>query len=112
VPGARRGPALQALLERPLAAGRNGNLACDDLVCIVSPASADSRYASCADAANGVCGYCSKPCVSNEDCYPKKTGLKCDLLLLDPAYIAQLDPAVRQRYLADVAFSSYCVTAR
>lgn len=90
----------------------NGNLGCDDLVCIVSPAGSDQRYAHCADAANYICGYCSKPCVSNEDCYTRKTGLVCDLILLDPAFIASLDPAVRERYLADVAFSSYCVVPR
>jgi len=90
----------------------NGNLGCDDLVCIVSPAGTDSRYSHCADAASYVCGYCSKPCVSNEDCYTRKTGLVCDLILLDPAFIASLDPAVRDRYLSDVAFSSYCVVPR
>jgi hypothetical protein len=36
----------------------------------------------------------------------------CDLLLLDPAFLATLDDATRQRYLADVAFSSYCVVPR
>ena len=41
----------------------NGNLGCNDLVCIVSPAGNDQRYAHCADAANDICGYCSKPCV-------------------------------------------------
>jgi len=92
----------------------SGNLGCDDLVCIVSPATSDERYASCAntDPQNYICGYCSKPCVSNEDCYTRKTGLVCDLILLDPAFIASLDPAVRERYLSDVAFSSYCVVPR
>ncbi|MFO0581613.1 MAG: adventurous gliding motility lipoprotein CglC [Anaeromyxobacter sp.] len=89
-----------------------GNLGCDDLVCIVSPAPAGARYSSCADATNGVCGYCSKPCVSNRDCSTDKTGLVCDLLLLDPAFVATLDDATRQRYLSDVAFSSYCVVPR
>jgi hypothetical protein len=93
---------------------QTGNLACDDLVCIVSPAPADSKYSTrCADPATGVnCGYCSKPCVSNQDCYTSETGLVCDIILPDPAFVASLDPDVRQRYLADIAFSSYCVVPR
>ena len=90
----------------------SGNLGCDDLVCVVSPAGQDSRYGSCTDEENFVCGYCSKPCVSNRDCFTEDTGLVCDLLLLDPQYLASLDDATRQRYLADVAFSSYCVVPR
>jgi hypothetical protein len=92
---------------------QTGNLACDDLVCIVSPASAGSRWTANCDATTGTnCGYCSKPCVSNQDCYTSDTGLVCDLILPDPAFVASLDPAVRQRYLADIAFSSYCVVPR
>lgn len=87
----------------------SGNTACDDLVCIVSPAPAGSRYGGCVD---GACGYCSKPCVSNQDCYSDETGLVCDLLLPDPAFLATLDEATRERYLADIGFSSYCVVPR
>jgi len=89
-----------------------GNLGCDDLVCIVSPAPAGSRYGDCSDEANGVCGYCSKPCVSNRDCDTEDTGLVCDLLLLDPEYLGTLDPETRQRYLSDTISSSYCVVPR
>ncbi|HTN52762.1 MAG TPA: adventurous gliding motility lipoprotein CglC [Anaeromyxobacter sp.] len=84
----------------------SGNLGCDDLVCIVSPAPAGSRYGDCSGAA---CGYCSKPCVSDRDCYQSDTGLVCAQLVLDPAFLATLDPATRDRYLGDVAFSSYCI---
>jgi hypothetical protein len=92
---------------------QTGNLACDDLVCIVSPAASDSRWAQSCDTANGTnCGYCSKPCVSNQDCSTSDTGLVCDLILPDPSFVASLDPAVRERYLADIAFSSYCVVPR
>lgn len=87
----------------------NGNLGCNDLVCIVSPAGSDPLYSTCSDPTNYVCGYCSKPCVSNNDCYTKQTGLVCQQILLDPAYLGTLSPTVRQTYLADVAFSSYCV---
>src|SRR5512138_857836 len=38
----------------------SGNLACDGLVCIVSPVPPGSKY----DRSTGT-GYCSKPCVSN-----------------------------------------------
>ncbi len=92
---------------------QSGNTACDDLVCLVSPASADSRYATRCTSANGEnCGYCSKPCVSNQDCYTSETGLVCDVLLPDANFVATLDPATRERYLGDIAFSSYCVVPR
>src|SRR5689334_20925710 len=49
---------------------QTGNLACDDLVCIVSPAPAGSRWTTdCKPDTGTNCGYCSKPCVSNQDCY-------------------------------------------
>src|SRR5512138_3204661 len=83
-----------------------GNLACDDLVCIVSPAPASSRYGSCSGTA---CGYCSKPCVSDRDCFSGDTGLRCEQVILDPAFIAALDEATRQRYLNQITFSNYCV---
>ena len=87
----------------------SGNLSCDDLICIVSPAAADTRYGSCSGDA---CGYCSKPCVSNRDCYQSSTGLVCDQVVLDPAFIASLDELTRQRYLGDIRFTSYCVVPR
>ncbi len=90
----------------------SGNSSCDNLVCIVSPTS-DSRYTSRCNATTGAnCGYCSKPCVSTNDCYTSETGLVCDVALPDQQFLATLDPAVRQRYLADIAFSSYCVVPR
>ncbi len=92
---------------------QTGNLACDDLVCIVSPAAADSRWGKACDTTTGEnCGYCSKPCVSNQDCYTSETGLVCDLVLPDPAFLATLPQDVRERYLGDIAFSSYCVVPR
>jgi hypothetical protein len=82
----------------------SGNIGCDDLVCIVSPAE-EGEYASCEGTA---CGYCSKPCVSDQDCYRSETGLVCRQIVLDPAFIEALPPEVRERYLGDVRFSSYC----
>jgi len=86
----------------------SGNLACDGLVCIVSPAPAGSEYGSTTP---GI-GYCSKPCVSNSDCYESETGLVCRQMVLDPAFIEQLDPETRSRYLADIQYSSYCAVPR
>ncbi len=92
-----------------------GNVACDSFVCIVSPiqpgtASPDisARYGSCASSGSTLCGYCSKPCVSNQDCFQSKTGLECRQMVLDPQFLASLDPATRAAYLADVSYSSYC----
>ncbi len=88
----------------------SGNLACEGLVCIVSPA-ATGKYASTTAGE----GYCSKPCVSNADCYEKDTDLVCRQMVLDPVFIEQLrltDPATLARYLSDIQFSSYCAIAR
>jgi hypothetical protein len=86
----------------------SGNTACEGLVCIVSPAAPGSEYAS-AEAGRG---YCSKPCISNDDCYEDETGLSCRQMVLDPVFLERLDDATRARYLADVQYSSYCATPR
>lgn len=85
-----------------------GNTACDDLVCIVSPAEAGTRYGCTAPG----CGYCSKPCVSDRDCFESDTGLVCRQMVLDPVFLEQLDPITRDRYLSEVQFSSYCAVPR
>lgn len=87
----------------------SGNLGCEDLICIVSPAAAGSRYGDCSGPA---CGYCSKPCVSDQDCYKSDTGLVCAQVILDPQFLASLDEATKQRYLGETRFSSYCVVPR
>ncbi len=87
----------------------SGNIGCEDLICIVSPADAGSKYGSCSGDA---CGYCSKPCVSDQDCYKSETGLVCQKVVLDEAFLASLDPTTRQRYLGETQFSSYCVVPR
>jgi hypothetical protein len=86
-----------------------GNNFCDNLVCIISPSVPGGRYNDCN---GGNCGYCSKACVSDQDCYRSQTGLACRQMILDPAFIASLDEATRQRYLADVQFTSYCAVAQ
>jgi len=112
-------PSRGAPTERPTpdsAAGdylEFGNAGCDNLVCIVSPATPGSAYNACVgDAASPQCGYCSKPCVSDSDCFKSETGLACRQMVLDPASIAALDDAARAAYLANIQFSSYCAVPR
>lgn len=81
-----------------------GNFACDNLVCIVSPATT-GQYASCAGAQ---CGYCSKPCVSDRDCFTSQTGLVCRQMVLDDAFIAWLRANGKDQYLGDAQYSKYC----
>ncbi len=85
-----------------------GNLGCEGLVCIVSPAAAGSKYGSSTPGE----GYCSKPCISNQDCYDSKTDLECRQMVLDPVFLEQLDAQTRQRYLSDIQYSKYCAAAR
>ena len=82
------------------------NPVCDNLVCLMSPLTAGERYADCAG--GSLCGYCSKPCVSDQDCFKSETGLVCRQIVLDEAFIASLPPDVQASYLAGVTFSSYC----
>jgi hypothetical protein len=83
----------------------SGNVSCENLVCIVSPTPASSKYATCP---NNACGYCSKPCVSDNDCYKSETGLVCRQIILDPVFIAGLSEQAR-KYLPDTNSSWYCV---
>ncbi len=90
----------------------SGNPDCDDLICILSPAKTGSKYNSCS---GDSCGYCSKPCVSNKDCYSGSTGLVCDAVVLDPTFISTLeenDPELLNTYLGETRFSNYCVVPR
>lgn len=76
-----------------------GNTACDNLVCIRSQLT--SKQATGA--------YCSKPCVADNDCSPGETGLFCRKVILDDVFLANLDPATKQKYLgATGQFSTYC----
>jgi hypothetical protein len=85
----------------------SGNVSCENLVCIVSPVAPDTEY----DRGIGV-GYCSKPCVSNQDCFESETGLVCRQMVLDPEFLAQLPAGVRERYVPEFQTSSYCAVAR
>jgi hypothetical protein len=86
----------------------SGNAGCEGLVCIVSPVAPGARYACDTPG----CGYCSKACISDDDCYQSKTGLVCRQMVLDKVFIDQLDPVTRERYLNKIQFSSYCATPR
>jgi hypothetical protein len=86
----------------------SGNLACEGLVCIVSPSAPGTTYGFTSAGS----GYCSKPCVSDSDCFESKTGLVCRQMVLDPVFVEQLDPDTRSRYLGQIGFSSYCATPR
>jgi hypothetical protein len=88
-----------------------GNLNCDSLVCIVSPATS-GKYSSC----DGTqCGYCSKPCVSDSECYKSETGLVCRQMVLDPEFIRLLEAQdaangtdFAGKFLGDARYSRYC----
>jgi hypothetical protein len=78
-----------------------GRPECDNLVCIRSQLTSKN--------ANKKEAYCSKPCVADADCSPSDTGLLCRKVVLDPAFLATLSDATKQKYLGDTGqFSSYC----
>ncbi len=92
----------------------SGNAACDNLVCIRTVVqkgcAGDPAKFLVARSGHSVPSYCSKPCVSDDDCFKSETGLVCRPIVLDQNFLATLDPAIRQIYLGDVAASSYCAT--
>ncbi len=85
----------------------SGNSGCDNLICIRSVTAA-----GCAGNASQfeTRTYCSKPCVSDSDCYKGDTGLVCRQIVLDAAFLATLPPDVRSRYLGDIQSSRFCAT--
>lgn len=83
-----------ALQSAPAAADfvEFGNPTCDSLICIESPAQpAGSKVKNNP--------YCSKACVSNDDCYQNDTGLVCRPVTVDVNYLASLPAATQQEYL-------------
>ena len=86
---------------------QTGTTTCDTLICIQSaPPPAGTKLSF---DPNG--GYCSKPCVGDSDCSTGDTGLVCRSVILDPAFLAGLDPKVKTQYLGDIGqFSTYCAT--
>jgi hypothetical protein len=89
----------------------SGNFACEGLVCIVSPAAPGTTYGSDTPGR----GYCSKSCISDDQCYTDETGLVCRQMVLDPVFLEELertDPAAKARYLGETQQSSYCGVPR
>lgn len=70
---------------------RSGANECDNLICIRS-----ATGAACSDppAAStwplAVRKYCSKPCVSDKDCFTSETGLVCRPIVLNSTYLVYL----------------------
>ncbi len=70
---------------------RSGANECDNLICIRS-----APGGSCADAAfastypHAIRKYCSKPCVSDKDCFTSETGLVCRPIVLNSGYLVYL----------------------
>ncbi len=70
---------------------RSGASECDNLICIRS-----DTGAACSDSGapptftHDIRKYCSKPCVSDKDCFTSKTGLVCRAIVLDSGYLTYL----------------------
>ena len=82
----------------------SGNTTCENLICILSPVAAGSRYDR-----GDLGGYCSKACGSDGDCYKSDTDLVCRKVVLDEVFLAQLPDDLKQQYLGEIQLASYCV---
>lgn len=83
---------------------RSGAVECDNLICLETP------VGSCTGGTSTpfqVKAYCSKACISDDDCFTKDTGLVCRPLLLDPSYVASL-PDGGKPWMPEALGSSYC----
>ncbi len=78
--------------------------ACDNLVCIHSPGEGCTTSVP-----QTLKGLCSKPCISDADCFKDETGMVCRTVVLDPSFLATLPPDVQSRYLGEINQSSFCV---
>ena len=81
-----------------------GNTECENLACMFTPSDGDD----CATRTP----VCSKPCVSNNDCYEKETGMICRRVAFDEAYIAFLEQSTEGQALLDLylknRMANYC----
>lgn len=82
------GPDLNAL-PVPADFFESGNLDCDNLICIKSPAPVPSKLSN---------PYCSKACVSDSDCFQSDTGLVCRPVTVDKNFISTLSVPQRIAY--------------
>ncbi len=85
---------------------RSGAIECENLVCLRSvtgpcPGGTSAPFLSRS--------YCSKACVSDDDCFTSETGLVCRRVLLDPSFVASL-PDGGAPWLPAALASSYCAT--
>ena len=78
---------------------QTGSTACDNLVCILSR-DPDRRVENDP--------YCSKPCVSDDECFPDETGLRCLRIAPDETLLGQLTEEQRQQFVGGNASSFYC----
>ena len=78
---------------------QNGATECDNLICILSP-DREGR------AENNP--YCSKACVSDDECSPDETGLRCLRVAPDETLLAELTDEQRQQFVGGNASSFYC----
>jgi hypothetical protein len=83
---------------------------CENLVCIHS---AGEGCSSAADGGSTLNGECSKPCVSDADCFKDQTGMVCRQVVLSDAFIKDLQQTqegqqILQRYLQNIQSSNFC----
>lgn len=91
-----------------------GSAECDDLACIRTRGSQNPANEE------GIAhGYCTAPCIDNSDCSPnyegKKGKLVCDQLMMDRAYMDQLqrdNPVLYEQTFGSGASSNYCILPR
>ncbi len=88
----------------------SGTAVCENLICIHSQGSGCSPGV---DGTTQLNGDCSKPCVSDADCFKDETGLTCRQVVLSETFIALLEQTeqgrqILQRYLQDIQSSRFC----
>lgn len=109
---------------------RSGVPDCDNLICIRSYTGGACGSTSAPPTFTyDIRKYCSKPCVSDDDCFTSETGLVCRPIVLSSGYLAFLqqcaaaqaagqplpagcppDPAATLALLGSVPSSNYCAT--
>jgi hypothetical protein len=78
---------------------QNGSTECENLICILSPDPGGRAKNN---------PYCSKACVSDGECSPDETGLRCLRVAPDESLLSQLTPEERERFVGGNASSFYC----
>jgi hypothetical protein len=81
---------------------QNGATECENLVCVLSP-----NPGGAPTSRNNP--YCSKTCVSDGECSPDQTGLRCRRVAPDQALLDQLSEEERAQFTGGNSSSFYCV---